>query len=128
MIELLPVLAAAVVALVLIMAVSRQTSNIDRNYYRQKWQAIETASASPHAVADADKLLDLALKQKHFRGATMGDRLRSAGPSLKNKNSVWEAHKFRNRLVHEADFQPKPSETKKALSALRAALKDLGAL
>lgn len=80
------------------------------------------------AVIDADKLLDDALKKRHFRGKTMGERLVSAQRSLSDNDAVWYAHKLRNRLVHEPDIKLKKKEAQTALTGFRQGLKDLGAL
>ena len=134
MLELLLVLIPFGLLLLAFMAVQRMTTKIDKMFYRQQWREIEkTVSSSSdvahHAVTEADKLLDFALKQLKFRGATMADRLKAAGPSLKNKDAVWSAHKLRNRIVHETDLSKvKVSELKNALASYQRALKDLGAL
>jgi hypothetical protein len=126
--ELIFVILILGAALALFMAVENRTRSIDRGYYRRKWQAIEADHGNVHCVTEADKLLDQALKQLRYRGETMGERLRAAAPRFKDNDQVWSAHKLRNRLVHEPDANPKPAEIKRALSAFRRALKDLGAL
>ena len=80
------------------------------------------------AVIDADKLLDEALKKKHFRGKTMGERLVSAQRSISDNDGVWYAHKLRNRLVHEPNVKLKKNEAQNALAGFKKALQDLGAL
>ena len=58
-----------------------------------------------HAVLEADKLLDWVLKKSNYRGATFADRLRSAKKNIPPEvyNSIWQAHKIRNQLVHETE-------------------------
>ena len=80
------------------------------------------------AIIDADKLVDEALKKLHFNGKTMGERLVAAQRSLTNNDSIWYAHKLRNRLVHEPNVRLKKSEAQMALTGFRQALRDLGAL
>ena len=80
------------------------------------------------AVIEADKLVDRAFKERGLRGQTMGERLVSAGEFLSDKEAVWQAHKLRNRLVHEMDIELSLVQTKKALASFARALKDLGAL
>lgn len=132
MVELIAIAAGAVLLLVLMNFASRQTSGLDQAYFRKKWQEIMTlshtsAAAARLAVIEADKLLDRALKDKGFRGETMGDRLKAAGKALGNQNAVWSAHKLRNQLAHE-DRIPKRAEIKTALKAFEKCLKNLGAL
>ncbi|MCL5410779.1 MAG: hypothetical protein M1324_02895 [Patescibacteria group bacterium] len=56
-----------------------------------------------HAVMEADKLVDRALKLKGFEGDTFADRLRSAERSMDRNiyQNIWQGHKVRNRIAHE---------------------------
>lgn len=133
MFEIVFVLIAFVVVLGLFILVQRTTSGIDRDFYARKWHEIEQLSQTggtggKYAVAEADKLLDHALKTLRYKGETMGDRLKSAGPRFRERNNVWLAHKLRNQLVHEADKKVNQRDLGRALSSFRRALKDLGAL
>jgi hypothetical protein len=98
---------------------------------RKNWQrvkSIASGSEPQFAIIEADKVFDQALKQRGFRGETMGDRLRSAKPSLKNNNAVWSAHKLRNRLVHETEVKVSKKEVSTALASFEKGLRSLGAL
>ncbi|MCA9386883.1 hypothetical protein KC669_02500 [Candidatus Dojkabacteria bacterium] len=57
------------------------------------------------ALIGADKLLDFALRHKGIKGNTLGERLKNAENHFEKKfyNSIWDAHKLRNKLVHEVD-------------------------
>ncbi len=112
---------------------NRQRSGLDRAYYQKQWQKIDSfkkngSAGCQLAIIEADKLLDHALKQSGFYGATMGDRLKDANRSFMNVNDVWQAHKLRNRLAHEQNVNLNFVATDKALRSFRSALKDLGAL
>lgn len=100
-------------------------------YFQRKWQDAQNLCKDkttwPLAVINADKLLDEALKKRHYKGKTMGERLVSAQRVLSNNDGVWFGHKLRNRVVHE-DTKLREGDVKKALVGLRQALKDLGAL
>ena len=99
--------------------------------YRKNWQrvkSIASGSEPQFAIIEADKVFDQVLKQRGFRGETMGDRLRSAKPSLKNNNAVWSAHKLRNRLVHETEVKVSKKEVSSALASFEKGLRSLGAL
>lgn len=104
---------------------------LDQQKFRQQWNRIGQLYRDPktivYSVIEADKLLDNALKQLGFKGETMGERLKSAAPSLTDNDAIWAAHKLRNRLVHE-DGQPKKSEIRMAIKAFEQALRRLGAL
>lgn len=131
-IELIAIGLGAILLLILMNVLPRQSSGLDRVYYHKKWEEIrlllKTSMAGARlSIIEADKLLDRALKELGFPGETMGDRLKSAASRLGSKDAVWDAHRLRNRLVHE-DAHPRPSQIKAALTAYEACLKKLGAL
>jgi hypothetical protein len=107
---------------------------LDVEKYRVKWLAIEQSvkegqEASYHlALLNADKLLDRALKERGFRGNTMGERMKSAQKTWSNANHVWVAHKLRNQIAHEADVKISLDVTRRALAAFKQGLKDVGAI
>ena len=107
-------------------------TRLNQAYFYNHWTELLERVKSPEgmilAVIDADKLLDEALKKRGFKGKTMGERLVSAQRTISNNDSVWYAHKLRNRLVHEPGVRLKKSEAQNALSGFRQGLKDLGAL
>lgn len=112
--------------------VKRRPYTIHKDYFQQKWGDLLSRVKSPEgmvlAVIDADKLLDEALRRRHFRGKTTGERLVSAQRLISDNDSVWYAHKLRNRLVHEQDQSLRKKEAINALEGFKRALHDLGAL
>lgn len=58
------------------------------------------------AIIEADIMLDELLKQRGYRGASLGERLKSIRPSqLESIEDAWQAHKVRNQIAHGgADF------------------------
>jgi len=59
----------------------------------------------------------------------MGGRLKQIdSEQLANIDEVWQAHKLRNRLVHETDFKLKEHEAKRVIEIYEKALQDLEAL
>ncbi len=81
------------------------------------------------AIINGDKLLDKALCEMGIPGRTMGDRMKKIGKEkFTQLNAVWHAHKMRNQIAHEQDFQPSFAQAKHALDVYRQALKDLGAI
>ncbi len=90
------------------------------------WEHARQQQSDTLKVMEADKVLDKALKLLGFQGS-LGDKLKQAGPRFRDVNAVWSAHKLRNRLAHELNSSPTPDETKRAMAAFKAALKDLGA-
>lgn len=106
--------------------------NIEK--YRSDWLSIERQLAKDShasyvvAVLNADKLLDKALRESGYRGNTMGERMKSANTIWRNANHVWAAHKVRNKLAHETDASISYDTARRALTAFKQALKDVGAI
>lgn len=109
-------------------------SQLDQERYRRSWLTIErqlvrAQESSYHLVMlNADKLLDQALKQRGFKGDTMGERMKSAQSTWSSTNNVWTAHKLRNRIAHETDVRVEYDTVRRALAAYKQALKDVGAI
>lgn len=128
------ILIAAVIAVVYLMIVSKQGSALNVRRYQTRWLEIENSIARNNsaswqlAIMNADKLLDQALKERRFKGQTMGERMKSAQKVWKNANHVWGAHKIRNQLAHEVNATVTYDITLRSLSAFKQALKDLGAI
>jgi len=100
--------------------------------FQERWTEVESLCAKadtwPLAVLNADKLLDDALKQRRFKGKTMGERLVSAQRELSRNDSVWFGHKLRNKIVHEEMGRLYRRDVLNAVRGFRDALRDLGAL
>lgn len=80
------------------------------------------------AIIEADKLLDTVFKAMNVPGETMGERLKAAGyrrPALRN---VWTAHRVRNRLVHETDYELRDRDVRETLEDFKRALQELKVL
>ncbi len=131
---LLAVSAGVLILLLVGMAglVARRGRGFNTAYYDKKWKELQgllkDKATWPLAIIDADKLLDRALKDRRFKGKTMGERLVAAQRDIKYNDDVWFGHKLRNKLVHENDIKLKERDVKDALLGIKAALKDLGAL
>lgn len=80
------------------------------------------------AVIEADKTLDQLLKQKGFSGSSLGERLKEMVPADLPDiyEEVWEAHKIRNQIVHEPDFEVSQSEARQIVGIYDRAIKKLG--
>ena len=79
-------------------------------------------------IIDGDKLLDKAMIEMGIPGKTMGDRLKRAGDKFTQLDAVWRAHKIRNMIAHESDFELSYRQAANALTIYKQALKDLGAI
>lgn len=98
------------------------------------------------ALMEADKLLDYVLTQYGIPGDTLGDRLKNAKESIVGKeikkgqkvsnsewnkrkrnkdlyNKIWEAHKLRNKLAHELNFEVKNKDLKTSYTNLKRGIK-----
>lgn len=126
----------AVLLLIVLMVVAsmatRRPRTLKPEYFAQRWAELQKLCKDkttwPLSIIDADKLLDEALKKRHFKGKTMGERLVAAQRILTDNDAVWFGHKLRNQLVHEDTVKLKQNDVKEALVGFRQALKDLGAL
>lgn len=126
------IIVCGIVIFISINYLSNQSNEIDKTPFRDAWKIITEKARHEEtweiAIINSDKLLDAALRKKGYKGATMGERLINAKNSLSNKNAVWEAHKLRNRLVHEQHVKLSGPKVYESLKGFETALKDLGAL
>jgi len=76
-------------------------------------------------VIEADKILDRTLEQKGFAGESLGEKLKQMVPADLPEvyEEVWEAHKIRNKIVHEPDFEITQSEARKLAGIYERAIK-----
>ena len=130
---LLSILIIGVAVIVVISVTGRNTRNLDVQKYQKRWLTIESSlkkdqpSSYQLSILHADKLLDMALKERGFKGETMGERMKSANSTWKNADHVWGAHKIRNKIAHEPDVHINYEIAARSLVAFKQALKDLGA-
>lgn len=122
-----------VILITLPTALPKRSSSIDKQFVARKWNEITTTASrtdqsARFAIIEADKLLDYVLKARGYAGDTMGDRLRSANNDFSYTDDVWHAHKLRNKLVHEAEYQIDSRLIHRGVEQFRQALKDMRAL
>lgn len=124
----------AIAVFVFVYLTGRHGHKFDQEEYQTKFLKIENSlhkdqpNSYSLAILNADKLLDHAMIEAGFRGSTMGDRLKKSGSSFSNINAVWRAHKLRNSIAHEPDFELSYRSALGAMNAYKQALKDLGAI
>lgn len=117
-----------------LMSKGAKTPRLNQEKFRSKWLEIENTLSKENpttysmCILRADSLLDEAMRTRGFKGSTMGERLKSSQKQYRNINSVWAAHKLRNKLAHESDYHPTYEITKQALTTFKNALKDLRAI
>uniref|UniRef100_A0A7C4R4H6 DUF86 domain-containing protein n=1 Tax=candidate division CPR3 bacterium TaxID=2268181 RepID=A0A7C4R4H6_UNCC3 len=109
----------------------------EKEEIRRKWTEIEgliklgRPSNFKTAVFEADKLLDHALKLLGYRGQTMGDRMKSISRSDFEKSffdDMWQAHKVRNEMVHNINYEVMDFEAKRVIEKFKRVLRELGVL
>lgn len=97
-----------------------------------RWQRIEELKQTSQianlrqAIIEADNLLDFVLKSK-VSGDSLGERLKNAASFFERRadyQAAWEAHKVRNRLVHEGEVLE--FSLQEALRNFEKALEGLG--
>ena len=100
-----------------------------RSNYAARWKSLQKLLADKKtwkdAVIEADKLLDNALKQRHYKGKTMCERLVSAQHELTKNDMVWYSHKLSNKISND-EVEVSKAQVKKSLLGFWQALKDLG--
>lgn len=110
----------------------RRPRRLKTEYYVAHWKELQAyckdKSLWVKALAEADKLLDTALKKRKFKGKSMGERMVSAQRSLTDNDTLWFAHNLRKKLTADSTIKIKEQDIKKALSGFRQALRDVGGL
>lgn len=111
-----------------------KTSELDKKFFQGRWQEIEKLMEIKKemnyklAVIEADKLLDEALKEMFFPGASTFERLKFATYKFQKLKEAWWAHKVRNEVVHNVNYALRYNEAHKVLELFHKALKILDAL
>ena len=97
--------------------------------YQAKFLAIENKLNKENtATFPMTIILDKAMIEMGIPGKTMGDRLKRAGDKFTQLDALWRAHKLRNMIAHESDFELSYRQATNALAIYKQALKDLGAI
>lgn len=102
-------------------------SSDDQKKIKKHWNDVKGMALrdAKHAILEADKVLDEALKFKGYKGS-LGEKLKQAHGLFRDANTVWSAHKLRNRIAHELNITVTSYETKIALNHFENGLHDLG--
>lgn len=130
---LVSALVIGLVVLGIVLYTRRSGSALNVAKYQSCWLSIESSLNRDNeityamSVLEADKLLDMALRESGYRGQTMGERMKAANSTWKKPDHVWSAHKIRNRIAHETDVNLSYDLAARSLAAFKQGLKDLGA-
>ncbi|MCQ2049722.1 MAG: hypothetical protein MJZ22_01780 [Candidatus Saccharibacteria bacterium] len=128
------ILIVGVLVFLAILLTGKHTHHFNTEYYQTNFLAIENKLRKENpltftvSVIEADKLLDKAMTEFGFVGKTMGERLKHSGQKFSELNKVWNAHKLRNAIAHEPNFEISFQQAQNALATYKQALKDLGAI
>lgn len=75
---------------------------------RSRWAHVQMLIESPQerdwreAINEADIMLEDMLRERGYEGQTIAERLKKVDPkSYTSLQEAWEAHKMRNRVIHE---------------------------
>ena len=140
MIYLLSIIIAGVALLGVVMSSQAQTtkkgrgtSKLDKGLVANRWNNLEASAGTGanglrNALFEADKLFDYCMQGLGYPGDTFAERLKIAQKQLANKEAVWQAHKLRNAMAHDINFDLVNSQVRDALAGFKHGLKDLGAL
>ena len=114
----------AIFFIILISRRKRKLTSGEEAFIRNQWRMIGKGQSPKNDILEADKLLDFALEKYGYSGS-LGEKLKKASKLFSDKNGVWVAHKMRNKLAHEINFQPSEFEFRLALESFRKVLLDL---
>ncbi|MDD5623721.1 MAG: hypothetical protein PHI23_03355 [Candidatus Peribacteraceae bacterium] len=89
---------------------------------RGQWEHVFAVADPRLRILEAEKVLDELLRLLGFQGS-FADKLRAAGPLLRDREAVWQAHKLRNRIAHETGFSVSEGEARHAVHVFEQALK-----
>lgn len=117
-------LAFALLFFVLWRVRSRKLSSAVRRTLEEQWKRVEGTENPSLKILEAEKVLDQALSACEFQGS-FGEKLKAAGPRFKNLHAVWDAHRLRNRIAHEAGFTVKEAEAERVVRVFRKVLEEL---
>lgn len=103
---------------------ARKLSGASLQRVQQAWSHVESLQDPVRKVLEADKVLDLALRELGYEGS-VADKLKKAGPRIKNLQAVWDAHKLRNTLAHETGAHVNIDAATRAVLALKKGIDGL---
>ncbi|MHB1864590.1 MAG: hypothetical protein ACYCPS_00270 [Candidatus Saccharimonadales bacterium] len=133
----LDILAGVLIGIVIVVVIIMHKRSIgkfalDKAYFKKRWTKVQKLCVDRKlwykAVIQADELLDEALRQRHYKGKTPGERLVSAQHQFTSNDSLWLSHKLKNKIKEDNLKKLSKQQTLEALAAFRLALIDIGAL
>lgn len=111
--------------------VAPETEKLENKAWQEVIKKIDSPNPSDWnlAVIQADSIVDEVLRGVVPFGVTMGDRLKQLDRSkLSSLDSLWEAHKIRNRIAHDTDQSLDYQEARRAVMMFSEVLRELNYL
>jgi len=102
----------------------KKLSSFDRKRVEKEWQHALSLTDPSKRLLEAEKVLDSALECMGVHGS-FSDKLKASNSRFGNIQSLWDAHKLRNRIAHEPGFSIHEKDAERAVSAFERALKNL---
>jgi hypothetical protein len=128
----LAVVAVVILVSGIIFVVKLRRRHHKADYFAVAWKELQSRCSDkkqwPDILAEADKLLDEALKKRRIKGKSMGARLVAAQKLFTDNDGVWFGHKLRTKYENDKRVSLTKTNMKQALTGLRQGLKDLGVL
>ena len=129
----LPVLLGVIVLILVALYIYRRMpKKLKTDQFVCDWKELQgycrDKATWPQAIADADNLVDKALKKRKYKGKRMGERMVSAQRDISDNDRLWFAHNLAKKINAEPKHRLKEADVKNALLGFRQALRDLGAL
>lgn len=99
--------------------------------WRENRQRLETREMAnlKLAIIEADSIIDDLFKRIGYKGESLGERLEQIKPAqISYIEEIWKAHKVRNSVVHNPDYELSYEEAKQTFDIYEKVLKDFQAL
>lgn len=101
-----------------------------------KWAEIENMIESgdeihaKQAIIEADKFFENILQKAGSHGVTFADKLKNYENHFNHEiyQSIWDAHKVRNKISHEMEYKLSIEDAKSTLNKFKRGLNSLGAI
>ncbi len=94
----------------------------------KKYQEFNTKNINnKYAVIELDKLIEYGLQIKFNTKKSLGKILIQQKKFFKKEqlDNIWKAHKLRNKLIHDAEFEAQPNDINHANVIFKRMIKEL---
>lgn len=102
-----------------------------QSFENKRWDTIVEYMLSEHpndwriAILEADIILNEILTKSGYTGDTVADKLKQVEKSdFQTLENAWEAHKVRNKVVHDVDFVLSKREAKRIVKLYQSVFEE----